>query len=151
MSPILSRFSNIGGGNGGFGFGKRRVSTSFSASGGPVTAAGITPGNGYRYHVFTAPGTLTVTSPTPTSVEYLVIAGGGGGGKNNHTPYRDGGGGGAGGLLTGSLTVSSGSYPVTVGSGGLGGETLTNSFSDPEPELARASGRRGNPSSFGKP
>ena len=131
-----------------FGFGRSAEVAGFSATGGTVTAAGITPGNGYRYHVFTSPGTFTVSGDSLT-VEYLVVAGGGGGGKNNHSPYRDGGGGGAGGLLTGSLVTSSGSYSITVGSGGLGGETLTNSSPTPEPENARSSGRRGDSSSFG--
>ena len=67
MAPIISRISSLGGGGtGGFTFGKRKVPTAggggFSATGGTVTAAGITPGNGYRYHVFTAPGTFTVTN-----------------------------------------------------------------------------------------
>jgi hypothetical protein len=51
----------------------------------------------------------------PQFVEYLVVAGGGSGGGN-------GGGGGAGGLLTGIVTVATGtSYTVTVGAGGTGG------------------------------
>jgi hypothetical protein len=51
----------------------------------------------------------------PRWVEYLVVAGGGSGGGN-------GGGGGAGGLLTGIVTVATGtSYTVTVGAGGTGG------------------------------
>jgi hypothetical protein len=54
-------------------------------------------------------------SPTPYSVEYLVVAGGGGGGNDV------GGGGGAGGLLsnTFSLTPAS-SYTITIGAGGNG-------------------------------
>ena len=88
------------------------------ATGGTVTAAGITPGNGYRYHVFTAPGTFTV-SGGPGSVEYLVVAGGGSGGLGY-------GGGGAGGLRTNvsgnplagsSMALAPGPYPVSVGSG----------------------------------
>ena len=56
-------------------------------------------------------------SPTPTSVNYLVVAGGGGGGS------RFGGGGGAGGFLTGSLSSPTAgvSYTITVGAGGPGG------------------------------
>ena len=92
--------------------------SAFSATGGTVTAAGITPGNGYRYHVFTAPGTFTV-SGSPSTVEYLVVAGGGNGGGGY-------GGGGAGGLRTNvsgnplagsSMTLTSGPYPISVGSG----------------------------------
>jgi len=82
---------------------------TFSATGGTVTAAGITPGNGYRYHVFTSPGTFTVNSGSGT-VEYFVVAGGGGGGTGT------GGGGGAGGVRNGSITISS-PQTVTVGTG----------------------------------
>jgi hypothetical protein len=51
----------------------------------------------------------------PTSVEYLIVAGGGGGGGG----YQ-GGGGGAGGMLSGSTSVSTTSYTITVGTGGRG-------------------------------
>lgn len=50
------------------------------------------------------------------SVEYLVVAGGAGGHSDS---TGNAGGGGAGGLLSGSLSVSSGgSFPITVGAGG---------------------------------
>ncbi len=88
MAPLLAR---LGLGRSGFGFSKKSGGAAAAfATGGTVTAAGIAPGNGYRYHVFTAPGTFTVTAPG--NVEYLVIAGGGGGGVGA------GGGGGAGGF-----------------------------------------------------
>ena len=66
MAPIISRISSLGGGGtGGFTFGKRKGPSDggalFTATGGTVTAAGIVPGNGYRYHVFTAPGTFIVS------------------------------------------------------------------------------------------
>ena len=64
----------------------------FSATGGNVPA-GIEPGNGYKYHVFTSPGSLVCTGD-PNPVEYVVVAGGGSGG------VRHGSGGGAGGLRT---------------------------------------------------
>ena len=94
------------------------------ASGGNID--GATPGNGFKYHVFTSSGSLVLDSSSiPVSVEYLVVAGGGSG------AYDRGGGGGAGGLRSNSptcpaprrtptLTLSSGTtYPVTVGSGGI--------------------------------
>jgi hypothetical protein len=49
-----------------------------------------------------------------TTVNYLIVAGGGGGGE------LYGGGGGAGGVLTGSTSVSAGTYSITVGAGGTG-------------------------------
>ena len=63
------------------------------ATGGTTTSEGIAPGNGYRYHVFTAPGTFTLVSGADINIEYLVVAGGGSGGDGH------GGGGGAGGML----------------------------------------------------
>ena len=73
------------------------------ASGGDVTS-GVQPGNGWTYHVFTQPGTFTVSSGSGT-VQYVVIGGGGGGGNEDA-----GGGGGAGALVTGSITVNSPRY-----------------------------------------
>ena len=89
-----------------------------AATGGTI----LTCGN-YKTHVFTGPGTFTVTNAgTPTgsnSVEYLVVAGGGGSGTDRS------GGGGAGGFrqnypspTTAGLPVTATSYPITVGAGG---------------------------------
>ncbi len=103
-----------------------------SAPGDPgTTATGgsiATPGNGYRYHVFTSPGTFQLSaidggSPS-LAVEYLVVAGGGGGAANR------GGGGGAGGFRTNedgnpkagaAMNIATGSFPIVVGTGGAGG------------------------------
>jgi hypothetical protein len=52
---------------------------------------------------------------TDLAIDYVVVAGGGGGGTAN------GGGGGAGGFISGSTTISSGYYNITVGAGGAGG------------------------------
>jgi len=90
-----------------------------------VTATGgtiLTCGN-FKTHVFTGPGTFTVSSAGnplgSTTVEYLVVAGGGSGGSNR------GGGGGAGGYrqnypspTTAGLPVTAQGYPITVGGGG---------------------------------
>ena len=84
---------------------------SFSTSGGNV-ANGNEPGNGWTYHVFTQPGTFTVSGSG--TVQYVVIGGGGGGGNENV-----GGGGGAGAFITGSTTVSS-PQSITIGQGGGG-------------------------------
>jgi hypothetical protein len=67
---------------------------------------------------------VTLETPAPYSIDFLVIAGGAGGGLGNY-----GGGGGAGGHRTSTQTVSSGTViTVTVGDGGA----------------ARTSGGRGN-------
>jgi hypothetical protein len=79
------------------------------ATGGTVSNVG-----GYRIHTFTSSGTFTVTEGG--DVEYLVVAGGGGGGS------RHAGGGGAGGFRTGTgMSLTAGSYSVTVGAGGAAG------------------------------
>jgi hypothetical protein len=54
-------------------------------------------------------------SITGTSVDYLVVGGGGGGGDTG------GGGGGGGQVKTGSVSLLSGSFAVTIGNGGSGG------------------------------
>lgn len=52
------------------------------------------------------------------AVQVLVVAGGGGGGNG-----QTGGGGGAGGLLyDATFSIVPGSYPVTIGTGGYGGQ-----------------------------
>ena len=101
----------------------------FSATGGNVSA--LEPGNGYKYHTFTSPGTFTVTSGNK-NLEFLVVGGGGAGGQGA-------GGGGAGGLVySSSYPITPGPYSVTVGPGGpvnavagsdsslvIGGNTIT--------------------------
>ena len=64
------------------------------ATGGDGTA---TPGNGYKYHFFTAPGVFTITSGGG-NVDVLLV-GGGGAGTSQDGSYA-GGGGGAGGYRT---------------------------------------------------
>jgi len=82
------------------------------ATGGTITDV-VMGGNLYRTHVFTSVGNTTFTlSKSSVMVNYLVIAGGGGGGVGRA------GGGGAGGVLTGTTTLTSGSYTITVGNGG---------------------------------
>jgi len=104
-----------------------------------VTATGgtiLTNGN-FKTHIFTGPGTFTVSCAGNTAgsntVDYFVVAGGGGA-----TGDR-GGGGGAGGFRVSNsvgcapaptmsplsnptgLPVSATGYPISVGSGGSGG------------------------------
>lgn len=90
------------------------VSQAFSATGGQYT---IEPGNGYKYHTFTAPGTLE-TVGGPHVVEYILVAGGGGGGGCANS--ASGGGGGGGMAVSSGFDCGFGSHPVTVGTGGVG-------------------------------
>jgi hypothetical protein len=105
-----------------------------TATGGTVTTSGD-----YKIHSFTGDGCFAVTLTGgcrpidgPSNVDYLVVAGGGAGGNSQ----GGGGGGGAGGYreshstpISGcysasplatptGLTVTSTTYPVTVGGGG---------------------------------
>jgi hypothetical protein len=93
---------------------------------GGITATGgtITEVGGYRIHTFTSGGTFTVTAGSG-DVEYLIVAGGGGGGGISTGNVGGGGGGGAGGVRTGSVSVSTGGYPVTMGAGGTAGTSGT--------------------------
>jgi hypothetical protein len=110
------------------------------ATGGTIVTCGD-----FKTHIFTGPGTFTVTCAGgpggSNSVDYLVVAGGGGAG----TYYS--GGGGAGGFrqnfpspATAGLPVTAQAYPITVGAGGAG---------VPGPGNAPGSlGNSGNPSIF---
>jgi len=87
-----------------------------SASGGTVTYA-----DGYAIHAFTSSDNFTVYNGG--DVEYLVVAGGASGAVAHQT--NGVGGGGAGGMLTGSTSISPGTYTITVGTGGNGFTTST--------------------------
>lgn len=67
----------------------------------------------WRAHLFLTSGTLDVINGG--EIEYLIVGGGGGGGMDM------GGGGGGGGVLVGTTVTNQGSYPITVGTGGIGG------------------------------
>jgi hypothetical protein len=108
----------------------------------PITASGgdneYTPGDGFKYHVFTSDGTLTVSAGND-DVQYVVVAGVGGGGGGDV-----GCGGGAGGYRSNvpgfpsgggsaaepSMTLAPGSYPVIVGPGGPGSSSSPSDASD---------------------
>jgi hypothetical protein len=97
------------------------------ATGGTILTSGD-----FKTHVFTSPGTFTVSSAgTPagsTTVEYLVVGAGGSGSGSSPGPNEfdyAGGGGGAGGYRQnypspafGGFPVSAQGYPITVGAGG---------------------------------
>ena len=107
-----------------------------SATGGTITTSGD-----FKIHTFTGDGCFVVSqvgnpfipAAARDTVDYLVVGGGGGGG------HYAGAGGGAGGYreskdstlssphtasplaATTGLTISSTTYPITVGAGGTGG------------------------------
>ena len=106
------------------------IPTLIAATGGTITTSGD-----YKIHTFTGDGCFVVSAGLGdiAVADYLVIAGGGGGQQ-----YRSGGGGAGGyreshsvpvsGCYTASplatptgLPMSVGTYPITVGGGGVGG------------------------------
>jgi hypothetical protein len=78
----------------------------------------------YRLHIFNS--TDTFVALDSLDIEYLIVGGGGGGSRGGATAY-EGGGGGAGGYLTGTVSLISGSYSITVGGGGAEEANGTNS------------------------
>ena len=104
-----------------------------AVSSGPFTITGgvvLTPGNGSKYHVFEAPGSLTFT-PGPGSngiINALIVAGGGSGGKSGSS-FAGSAAGGGGGAVQISNFQAYGSlsgptvYPVTVGTGAVANTT----------------------------
>jgi len=103
--------------------------SELEASGGMITTI-----SGYRIHTFLTSGTFVITNnDTNKLIDNLVVAGGGGG-------AAAGAGGGAGGLVySTNVTISAGSYPVVVGTGGTGA---------PAVNTAPAGGTKGNNSTF---
>ena len=81
------------------------------ATGGAVTFAG-----GKTIHTFLSSGQFV--APTALTIDYLMVGGGGGASGNN------GSGGGGGGICAATgAPISSGTYPIVIGSGGPGGES----------------------------
>jgi len=106
--------------------------SSALATGGNVD--NLRPGNGYAYHTFTTTGSGTFTVLDTLTAEILVVAGGGGGGMVD----GGAGGGGAGGVAyCSSLSLSAGTYPLTVGAG--------------DPVSTSSGGGLGSPSVFYSP
>lgn len=93
------------------------VGSSVSATGGNVFSDGA-----YTYHVFESSGDFVVSAVSPSSnnVDYLIVAGGGSGGGSNNGGYENGGGGGAGGYIERqNVSITTGTYTVIVGAGGV--------------------------------
>jgi hypothetical protein len=92
-----------------------------------ATGGTIIDSDGYRIHVFTSTANLVVTQlpAGDSNAEVILIGGGGGGGAGRPgiSPSWDSGaagGGGAGGFLQTNITLTSGSYLISVGGGGAG-------------------------------
>ena len=100
-----------------------QMSNKFSATGGAETIV-----SGVKYHAFTTSGTFNAEASG--TVDVLIVAGGGGGGGW-------GGGGGGGGVVDAtSVSVTPGSYTITVGAGGAAGTVTYTSGGDGSPSSA---------------
>jgi hypothetical protein len=111
---------NISGTNISGGVNFRTLREPAIVSGGNVTIDGA-----YTIRTFTSNANLTIQNSPLDNVQYLLIAAGGGI-ESKPLQYLQGGGG-AGGLLTGNVTLSSGTYTVTIGQGvsGSNGQNST--------------------------
>jgi len=107
-----------------------------------ATGGTITDSGDFKVHTFTSSGSFVVPSGTTlNNVEYVVVAGGGGGASTGSGVGGSGGGGGAGGYRSSvqtessgggasaesRLTLTAGSYTVTIGGGGGTDSTGSNS------------------------
>ncbi|MCK9446409.1 type II secretion system GspH family protein [bacterium] len=118
--------------------------TCAGSNGGTSSGTCATVAAAYTVVSFTTVGTSSWAVPTEVnSAEVLIVGGGGGGGVGRSDGYSGvkGGGGGAGGVLYGTLTGLTGSYDVTVGSGGASVSSSTIYTS--------ATGKSGTNSSIG--
>ena len=113
LGNSVSSFRNRFGGTGNRA--SKEVPSGPKATGGLISFFG-----GKTIHTFTSSGTFATTPnwAAGTSVEYLLVGGGGSGGAGQNNTDGQTAGGGAGGWFSSTLPISSGSYTVTVGSGG---------------------------------
>ena len=99
------------------------------ATGGTVSDIDVS-GVMWRVHTFTSSGSFEVLQPS-LDIEYLIVAGGGRGGDGGASWGWSGGYGGGGGVLSGSSSLPSSVYPISIGNGGTtpgsnGGNTTFN-------------------------
>ena len=99
-------FGGFGGGAGGLAVGGL---SQFAASGGTET----TPGNGYKYHLFTAAGPSPFVVSGAGNCEIFMMSGGGSGGNDI------GGGGGCVLYYHNSYPLDAGNYTIAVGYKGV--------------------------------
>ena len=115
-----------------FNFGRTPVTdgvVNVNATGGNSV---VTPGDGFKYHIFTSSGSFVVnTNDGAYGYEVFLVGGGGGGGRGGDGWGGAGGAGGAVWMGSNNQTVqftNGTTNPVTIGSGGAvqtnGGNTL---------------------------
>ena len=113
------------------------------ASGGTISEIGSK-----TIHQFLSSGSFVVNSYNDPFTLEMVIIGGGGGGGSFSGPAKGAGGGGAGGVAVDFFTfdIAAGTFPVTIGAGGLGGVHTGTPNGNPERR-----GQTGGTTSIGFP
>ena len=104
--------------------------TDGSSDGSLETGSNIPSGYAIRKFVLTGSSTQNfnfVISSGSGNVQYVIVGGGGGGGTDSYSSARGSGGGGGGGFVTGTKSMSAGTYSVTVGRGGADATNGSNS------------------------
>jgi hypothetical protein len=124
-----------------YGFGRTTQKHTVLPSGGDT----ITLSNGRRYHYFTSTSGTYIGSTDYPDVEIMAI-GGGGGALDGGTLPGYGGGGGSGNMIIASFTGLSGTYPVSIGSGGTALNNGINTTFNSTYIIALGGGAGGGPS-----
>jgi len=93
---------------------------SVSATGGAISTDGD-----YTFHYFTYPNSdsFVFSGSTPLEMDIWVVGGGGGGAAGSPNGGYGGGGGGAGSISYNRVSVSPGTYLISVGAPGSGGDS----------------------------
>jgi hypothetical protein len=94
-----------------------QLSNKFTATGGTESTY-TSSGTQYKVHTFTSSGTFTIG--TAYKIDLLLVAGGGAGSADGSTTQGNGGGGAGGMYEIPGRIISSGSYSLVVGAGGVG-------------------------------
>ena len=105
----VAAVSAIGTGN----YGTSSSATPTAVTGTAATGGLITADGDYIVHKFVQSDSFVSTSTAACA--YLVVGGGGGGGGDHS------GGGGGGQVISGSASLSAGTYPIVIGAGGSPG------------------------------
>ncbi len=109
--PFISSVRGSYGANGRFG-----KDVKLLATGGIITTSGS-----YKIHTFNTDGNFIVASaPGGSAIDVLMVGGGGGGGATSRGNCGHGGGGAGGLIYRTSQSISAGTYPIVIGTGGIG-------------------------------
>jgi len=116
---------------------------------GEATGGTTSTVSGDTVHTFNSNGNFVLS--TQQDVRYLIVAGGGSGGSSK----SDGGGmggGGAGGMLSGTVNLVAGTYPVVVGTGATINSSLADGGTNNSPDWCAntyySTGKKGGDSSW---